>query len=109
MPVHEFGIMPSDPQKGKSYIDYEPEKYNCILVDDKYILPFLNRFREIKCFWHTVDRSEYGLAYYGITLIPPESLGSVIEIIWNKTELSELIALLSEAERENKYVIHFGI
>ena len=109
MPNHEFGIMPSNPLKGERYDCYSPEKYNCISVDDDYILPLLKKLNEVQCYHHTTDRKEYGLAYYGITLIPPESLSSVIEIIWGNKNLSELLALLSKAEKQNKYVIHFGI
>lgn len=109
MPKHDFGIMQIQPQKGKRYDHYEPQKYNCISVDDDDILPLLKKFNEVKCYWHTLDRSETGLAYYGITLIPPESLRSMMEIIWSNHNLSELLSLFSNAERENKFVIHFGI
>lgn len=109
MPVHKFGIMQTKPKNGKKYDDYEPQKYKCISVDDDYILPLLEKFRGVKCYWHTLDRAEFGLAYYGVTLIPPESLDLIIEIIWNNNNLSELFTLLSKAEHENKYVIHFGI
>ncbi len=109
MPKHEFGIMPEEPKKGKRYDHYEPEKYNCISVDDDDILPLLIKFKEVKCYWHTLDRPEFGLAYYGITLIPPESINSIIEMIWNNHYLSELLGLLSNAEKQHKYIIHFGI
>jgi len=44
-----------------------------------------------------------------LTLIPPESLNGFIEIIWNNHNLSDLIALLIEAENGKNFVIHFGI
>lgn len=109
MPKHYFGIMQISPQKGKSYDNFEPEKYHCISVDDDYILPLLIKFKEVKCYWHTLDRPEMGLMYYSVTLIPPESFDSMMEIIWNNHYLSELLELFSNAERENKFVIHFGI
>ena len=56
-----------------------------------------------------MDRPEYGLAYWGITLIPPESLDSVIQLIWGTKELSELAEILIRAQHENKYVIHFDV
>jgi len=37
MAKHEFGVMESAPVSGKRYDDYEPQKYNCISVDDVYI------------------------------------------------------------------------
>lgn len=109
MAKHNFGIMQTAPKKGKKYNSYTPEKYNCISVDDDYIQPLLEKLGNVKCFWHTLDRPEFGLAYYGITLIPPESLDFIIEIIRHNSNLSDLVALLTEAENSKKYVIHFGI
>lgn len=71
--------------------------------------PYSRSSGELKCFRHSLDRPEYGPAYYGITLIPPESLGGFIEATLGCPQLSELTALLTEAQRENKFVIHFGI
>ena len=109
MPKHEFAIMPTPPIQGTRYDCYEPQKYNCLLVNDDYILPLLERLNEVQCYWHTLDRSESGLNYCGITLIPPESLDAIISIVQDHGELSELLALLSKAKSEWKYVIHFGI
>lgn len=109
MPSHNFGIMQTQPQKCERFDRYEPQRYNCISVDDDDLLPLLEKFEEVKCYWHTLDRAETGLAYCGITLIPPESLGSLIENIWSNQNLSELLSLFSLAEKENKFIIHFGI
>ena len=54
-------------------------------------------------------RPELGLAYYGITLIPPETLDAYLEIVWKNPKLSELAALLIEAKEKHAFVIHFGI
>ena len=59
--------------------------------------------------WHTIDIFGKGLAYCGITLIPPTSLGSVIDVIDSFDELRELRELLKQAQQQNLYVIHFGI
>ena len=109
MPKHEFGIMNICPKKGEIYDQYEPERFNCISVDDDYILPLLKKMNEVKFYWHTLERPELGLAYYGITIIPPESLDSIIEMILDNKNLTELLILLSKAQDENKFVIHFGI
>ena len=106
---HEFGIMLIDPEKGKRYDRYDPRKYNCISVNDDYILPLLVQLKDIKCYWHTIDRCESGLAYWGITLIPPESLDSFIKIISDNDNLKELSCLMSRAKDTNKFIIHFGI
>ena len=109
MPKHDFGIMPKKPISGKRYDKYEPEKYNCISVDDDFLSPYLEDLCRAKCYWHTLDRPENGLAYYGVTLIPPVSLEIIIRILENDIHLSELTAMLSTAKKENKYIIHYGI
>ena len=109
MPTHEFGIMQERPNPGERFDSYEPERFRCISVDDGAIEPLLHKLKQVKCYWHTLDRPEYGLAYYGITLIPPESLNAVMEIVWHDRNLSDLLALLSEAQKEERFIIHFGI
>ena len=52
MAKHEFGIMQKSPQIGKRYDKYEPQKYNCISVDDDYIEPILSDFDNIDFYWH---------------------------------------------------------
>ncbi|MDF2843970.1 MAG: hypothetical protein K0R00_2396 [Herbinix sp.] len=63
----------------------------------------------IDFYWHSIDVPGKGLAYWGITLIPPETLNPMIDIIFNNTELLLLKELLYSAKRDNKFVIHFGI
>ena len=65
--------------------------------------------RDVDCFWHTVDRAGKGLAYCGITLIPPLSLGKIAAVLDGKKEYLPLKQLLEKAEQEDKFVIHFGI
>ena len=109
MAQHEFGIMKTTPEEGVRYDRYPLEADDRVPVDDDDILPFMKQFQSIRCYWHTLDRAELGLAYHGVTLIPPESHGAVMELIWRNPHLSELLALFAEAERTKKYVIHFGI
>ena len=109
MPRHEFGIMRIAPEKGIRYDRYEPQKYDCISVDDDDLTPLLERLGWIRCYWHTLDRPEFGLSYCGITLIPPESLDAFLETVWDRSALSDLAALLKQAEDTQSFVIHFGI
>ena len=109
MCVHEFGIMQTAPESGRRYDEYEPEKYGCITVDDDAIQSVAKRLNEVKCYWHTLEKPQYGLAYYGTTLIPPSSFDYIIEIIAKKQSFSELLALIIKAKEQNKYIIHFGI
>ena len=109
MANHEFGIMQIPPEYGKQYEDFEPEKYNCISVNDDYIESVANDLNNIDFYWHILDVSGKGLAYCGVTLIPPLSMQKFISVIENNSKLNELKELLSKALNENKWVIHFGI
>ncbi len=109
MPRHEFGIMQSNPINGIRFDNYEPEKYNCISIDDDYIEPLLGELLNIDFYWHTLDLPNKGLAYWGITLIPPRSFDLIMDLIIPIKELSPLYELLLSAKVNNKYVIHFGI
>lgn len=69
-------------------------------------MPILN---EIDMFWHTLDVPGKGLAYCGITLIPPTACPTVMEIIHPVAELRELFELVERAAKEQQYIIHFGL
>ena len=109
MAMHEFGIMKELPQAGCRYDEYVPEKYDCISIDDDIVEVFANGLLDVDMHWHTIDVTGKGLAYFGITLIPPASLGSLIDVIDGFDELLELRELLKQAQQQNLYVIHFGI
>ena len=109
MAKHEFGIMQTAPQKGKRYDAYDPQKYNCIPVDDDCLEDIVTDFDDIDFYWHSLDVPGKGIAYCGITLIPPASMQAFISAIDNFPELSELKALMQKAYIENKWMIHFGL
>lgn len=106
---HEFGIMMVAPQSGKSYTEYEPWKYSCIYVDDDDLESVAERLTSVDLYWNTLSVKGKGLAYYGITLIPPCSLKAFIDVIADFSELYELKELLEKALDKNKWVIHYGI
>lgn len=109
MAKHEFGIMPNPPKQGERYDEYEPQKYNCISVDDNYLEDIVGDFNHIDFYWHTLDVKKKGIAYSGVTLIPPCSIQYFIEIIKDISALSELKELSKKAQKENKWIIHFGL
>ena len=109
MVKHEFGIMLDAPKKGKYYDEYEPWKYTCISVDDDDLTSIIERISCIDFYWHTLSAKGKGLAYYGITLIPPDSLKAFIDAIADIPKLGELKKLLEEALDQNKWMIHYGI
>ena len=111
MSKHNFGIMNNKPMNKERFDEYEPNKYNCISVDDDFIESILSELQNVSCYWHTLQNKGDGLAYCGITLIPPESMDSLKNILSLKDniEYKDLISLVNKAKEENKYIIHFGI
>ena len=75
-----FGIMQTAPENGKRYDDFEPEKYNCISVNDNHIEVIVEKLTDIDFYWHTLDVEAKGIAYCGVTLIPPSSMQQFISI-----------------------------
>ena len=111
MPKHEFGIMKNKPIDKEIFKEYDPNKYNCISIDDDFIEPILVELQNVDCYWHTLEYKGDGLAYCGITLIPPEPMDLLKSILLQQdnTEYIDLISLVNKAKEENKYIIHFGI
>lgn len=112
--VHEFGIF-DDFDSQKRYIDYTPQKYDCISVDDDIISSIIENLSIMKTYFHSFNCPGQGLAYYGITIIPPESLSLFYDAVTssgyfkNSDELSELASKIILAIKEKRYMIHFGI
>ena len=105
--VHEFGVMLTDPKPGERYDTYEPQKYGCITVRDETVENFGDAvLRDLPCYWHTVDVLGKGLAYCGVTLIPPAVFPQFSAAVGENAPLRELIA---KAAAENRFIIHFGL
>lgn len=109
MAKHEFGIMPSMPKNGERYDSYEPQKYHCIAVDDELIEPLDAKWRHLDCFWHSLDIPGKGLAYCGITLVPPAAADLFAAEVGDCEALRPLKELLLRACREGRYLIHYGL
>lgn len=114
MPVHEFGIIDNIDFE-KNQINYEPLKYNCISVDDAIILSLKGQLSIIKTYFHSLERPEFGFAYYGITIIPPESLSLFYDVVTSSRfhkksdQINELAIKIIQAKEEKKYMIHYGV
>lgn len=112
--VAEFGII-DEFDEYKDYSEYEPQKYNCVAIEDDFLDDWWDGLKSIKTYFHTYSRPECGLARWGVTLIPPQSLDELIMTIMDDSrsksspELIALIRLLGKALIENKYVIHYGV
>ena len=82
------------------------------MVDDELLNEWAGRHQgalwAIPVYFESLRRPEKGLAWYGITLIPPESAPLFRDLL-DRPELAELAALLKRAAETNKYIIHYGI
>lgn len=110
----EFGII-EDINETQSY-SYDPDKYHCVFIDDEvYIDDWWNQLLLLKTYFHSLSRPEFGLARYGITLIPPESLPAFQEIVLSDKRMKQdenlmkLAETIQDAIQRNKYMIHYGI
>ena len=64
---------------------------------------------EIDVYWDSLDRPGKGLAWYGVTLIPPAAIFPLLAAVGGRTGFQKLTKLLERAKVENKFIIHFGI
>ena len=109
MPQHTFGLMERAPVHGERYDRYEPWAYDGLSVEDELLEPLLPALALVDFFWHSLDVPGKGLAYYGITLIPPASMDAVIPLLGETPGLCGLRDLLAKARDRHLFVIHFGI
>lgn len=111
MAKHDFGIMQVAPAATDYFCTFEPSKYNCIAVLDEDLDKALARMQadDMDTYWHKLSNPHKGLAYCGITLIPPASLCAFIDALDGIAALEALKVLLMQAKAENKFVIHFGV
>jgi len=112
--VHEFGVIDKIDTKN-NYEEYSPLNFICISVDDDIINSLYEHLSIMKTYFHSLNRPEYGLAYYGITIIPPESLFLFYDVVTSSkffkksSELAELALLILQAKEKKKWIIHYGI
>ena len=110
----QFGII-EDIEETQTY-SYNSERYHCTFIDDEvYIDDWWDQLCLLKTYFHNLNRPEFGLARYGITLIPPESLPAFQEIVLPDKRIQEddnlvkLAETIQDAMCRNKYMIHFGM
>lgn len=82
--------MIDEPKSSEDYINYIPKRYNCISADDIFIESIVDKLLSVVCYWYSIDNKKNGLAYYGITLISPESCGSICKLIDDSDEYLQL-------------------
>ena len=109
--THEFGIIEHFSSRIKKYSKYQPEKYNCISIDDDYILPLGEKIYGIKMINPCLNEKCKTLCYYGVTIIPVESLSQfrTVFIEENNHVYNQMISLIDRAIDEQKNIIHYGV
>lgn len=112
---NEFGII-EPPTINDLFEEYEPEKYNCIAIDDDYIDDWwVDYLADMDTFFASLSYPRKGLDRHGITLIPPASLTPFITALQCDSRLTtdksigKLLNLLCAARDNDKYIIHYGI
>ncbi len=110
----EFGIIEDMINEARDYVI--PEREQCVsIADDVYIDDWWNQLCIMKTYFYGFDRPKLGLARYGVTLIPPESLPAFQEIVLSDRRINEddhLVALakmIQDAIDRKKFMIHFGV
>lgn len=112
--IAQFGII-DEFEKSRDYSTYEPEKYQCVGINDDYLDDWWEQLSLLKTYFHCYERPAVALARWGITLIPPESLELLYNIVSSDSrssslkELVDLMQLIRKASSENKYMIHYGV
>lgn len=111
----EFGIIP-EISTNKIYTNYEPQKYNCIKIDDDlYIDDWWPQLQNMETYFNELNFQSKGLNRHGVTLIPPISLKCFENIVKNDSRLlsdpslKSLLSVVQKAISENKYMIHYGV
>lgn len=107
--THAFGLMDRPPEPGRRYDEYDPERYVCAWAEDDELGEAAEALSGLDCYWGALDRPEKGLAWHGVTLIPPASLPAMVSALEGRPALQAAVRLLQRAEREHQFVIHFGI
>lgn len=112
--MHQFGIV-NDVDPEREYVDYQPWRYQSVGVDDELVNQLATGLQALPTYWHSLNRPAQGLAYWGITLIPPESLPALaaavadLRQVVESAQLAVLAALVADARRQQSTIIHFGI
>jgi len=114
----EFGIIDNFDAHG-DYTKYTPEKYHCVVIDDDlYLNDWWLALSQINAFNVSSNRilqPQKSLSRWGITIIPPESLPSFLEIVVSDKRyatdksLVALAEIIRKAIEDEKYMIHYGI
>ena len=118
-PYHDFGILPS-PDPGEDYGDsYTPEYYDCVMVHmdrlDQLYEDYGPEMNALDTYFHRMSRPAHGLAYCGITLIPPASLPPFRALVAAEhgqrphEEWAALLEKIDGALVSGSFLLHYGV
>jgi hypothetical protein len=111
----EFGIIDNLDYEKDYAKAYEPDKYGCIAICSDAVSDWYSFLTDMPSFYHKYSRPEFGIARYGVTLIPPSSLDLLTDVMKSKTrnefkpDALEIIKLLEKAKSEDKFVILYDV
>ncbi len=112
----DFGVIERiEPEKDYSIIDdygHVYELYRCVSVPDDIVNEWILPAAGIPSFLGSLSRAFSGIDHYGVTLLPPESIGAFLAIVEHyrsDKSVAELVKLLITARKMRYYVICFGI
>lgn len=112
--THEFGVLDS-PNLQASYDTYMPDYFDCVSVDGEWVNEFIDELNQMRMYSHSYDRPGFGLEECGVTLIPHESLALFYQVVkammytHESEQLNQLLAKITQAQVEQKDMIHFGL
>lgn len=106
---HHFGIIENIDDIKENGYNFQEKKQ--VSIHDDIMNEFSGDLLSMKTFWENLDHPALGLAYFGVTLIPPESLSTFLDatIKQKMDEYSDLANLIIKANENNKWMIHYGI
>ena len=117
----DFGII-SNIEYNKDYADFGREtyeaiyaKYHCVSVSVDFVDDWISLTYNIPTYVCSLDKKFMGIDGAGITIIPPESVKMLLDIVRSYMEknpdesIKKLVKLLSTAIDNGKYVICFGL
>jgi len=97
------------------YSAYQPENYKCISLNDCYLDDWWRDLSIIRSYFHNMKRPSLSIARYGVTILPPDSLGMFQDIMLKDKrlkkdrELQRAAGIIGEAIACKKYIIIYGV
>lgn len=117
MPYHDFLIYKKKPNYFTHFGRLYKKSFSMIRIDDDDIKNINFSSLSAYCCYYRRKNKYNGLCYYGITVIPLDSLKQFYKIMKNNNKkdkngigrFDELLNLICKADNNSNYIIHYGI